>query len=480
MINRMTSIQSIVLATFLFGVQCQLPGAEQQRSKPAIQTAPAPPASAISTVNTPQHSPGQLDFGTVQDGLSSRQTFSLTTNASGYVTVSIPAGPFRIAEFREMAPLQGGSKNAGGQPAATAIGGVKSRIRYQEGQTGPYQWSMAANAVMQVDLIFAPTIKGGTKVGQVLGSMNVSGPGPRGNWSLAIPLRGVLGNLVLTPEPPTPKRGGNGGSSNNAPSGNTAGGQLSSDTFKGQTRSIASLTPTERIKLPQDTMVKLDLGRTSRIVSLGPLSAEHRARLDRFAKAVALGRMVAGTLTPQPAGSRQPASPPIKPARSGTENQNISANRAVMQSQISPFATLMPFQPPLAKGTIPNDYVDFCKAANASACLYLPANAGLTDPPLDLPLTWWVQDFDYLITDNNVCKGNGGYPTLGGCAFYYPINHTINFVPTGQISSTVSCEPPSVTQLDPKGAAKVVYPFNAGTLNLAVPVSCVMQVWMSK
>jgi hypothetical protein len=332
---------------------------------------------------------------------------------------------------------------------------------------------MAPNSVMQLALVFAPSIKGGNKVGPLLGNMNVSGPGPRGNWTLAIPLHGVLGNLVLIPEPPTPKSEGNSGSSNNAQSGNGAGGQLLSGALKGQTRLIASLTPDERMRLPEDTMVKLEFGRTSRTVSLGTLRAEHRARLDRFARAAALGRMVAGTLTPQP------ASPPIKPARSGTENQNISANRSVMPSQISPFATLVPFQPPLAKGTIPNDYVDFCKAANASACIYLPANAGLTDP-LDVPTSWWLEDFDYLMIDNNICKGNGGYPTLGGCAFFYPINHTINFIPTGQLSSTLSCMPPIAHVLDLKGAAKVQYYFGAGTLNLGAPLTCVMQVWMSK
>ena len=471
--NRM--IQSVMLGGLLFVVQGSILGLQPQRAKPGVQANPAPPASTLSVVNLPQHSPDQLDFGTVQDGLSSKETFSLTTNASGYVTLSIPPGPFRIAEFREMAPMQGANKNALGQAAAVAAGGVKSRIKYQEAQKGPYQWSMAPNAVMQVDLIFAPTVSGGSKVGPILSIMNVTGPGPRGNWNLAIPLHGVLGNLVLTPAPPSPKQGGSSGSSKNGPSGNSDAGQV-----KAETRSIASLTPDERMRLPEDTMVKLETGRTSRTVSLGTLRAEHRARLDRFASAAALGRMVAGTLTPQPGSSQQPTSPLIKPTRSGTENQNISANRSVMPSQISAFATLVPFQPPNAKGTIPKDYLAFCKAANASACIYLPANANLTNPPLDLPLTWWLMDFDYLMTDNNVCRNLGGDPTLGGCAFYYPINHTINFIPTGQLSSTLSCKPPSTHVLDPKGAAKVQYYFNAGTLNLGAPLTCVMQVWMSK
>ena len=77
---------------------------------------------AVPTMNTPQHAPEQLDFGQVLDGKSATRTLSLTTNAPGYVTVNIPPGPFRVAEFREMAQTQNPSKINNGQfPAAGAV-----------------------------------------------------------------------------------------------------------------------------------------------------------------------------------------------------------------------------------------------------------------------------------------------------------------------------------------------------------------------
>lgn len=93
---------------------------------PAAMSPPAASAAMIS--NTPQHAPDQLDFGQVLDGKSATRTLALTTNAPGYVTVTIPAGPFRVAEFREMVMPQGPSKNIGGQLPVT--GAVRSRIKY--------------------------------------------------------------------------------------------------------------------------------------------------------------------------------------------------------------------------------------------------------------------------------------------------------------------------------------------------------------
>ena len=152
-------------------------------------------------MNTPQHAPDQLDFGQVLDGKSATRTLSLTTNAPGYVTVNIPAGPFRVAEFREMAQTQNPSKiNNGPFPAA---GAVRSRIKYQEGQNGPFQWSMAPNTEMQIDVVFTPKARDGGGAFKTA-TMNVSGPGPHGNWVLPVPLRGSLSPVSLTPEPPQP------------------------------------------------------------------------------------------------------------------------------------------------------------------------------------------------------------------------------------------------------------------------------------
>ncbi len=182
------------------------------RPAPSATSVPASPVaaplSAGPILNTPSHSPDQLDFGPVADGSSQKKTFFLTTNAPGYVTANIAPGPFRIVEFREMGPVQGASKNPGGQSPAIASGAVRSRIRYQEGQTGPFQWSMAPHVEMQLDIVFAPKIQVGS-AGPKSAIMNMTGPGPHGNWALTIPLRGNLSSLKVAPEPPQPKAAGN-------------------------------------------------------------------------------------------------------------------------------------------------------------------------------------------------------------------------------------------------------------------------------
>jgi hypothetical protein len=175
----------------------------------AQATTPVTPAVAAPITNTPQHTPDLLDFGTVSEGSSTKRTFSLITNAPGYVTVNIPPGPFHLAEFREMGPAPGG-KNFGAQPALPVAPGARSRIKYQEGQNGPYQWSMAPNTEMQIDIVFTPKPARGpeTAVSQ-LTTLNATGPGPHGNWALVIPLRGTLNPVRLTPESPQPKAFGN-------------------------------------------------------------------------------------------------------------------------------------------------------------------------------------------------------------------------------------------------------------------------------
>src|SRR5262249_44826884 len=108
----------------------------------AQATMPVTPAVPAPITNTPQHAPDQLDFGTVSEGSSVKRTFSLITNAPGYVTVNIPPGPFHLVEFREMVSAPG-SKNMGPQSTLPVAPVARSRIKYQEGQNGPYQWSMA-------------------------------------------------------------------------------------------------------------------------------------------------------------------------------------------------------------------------------------------------------------------------------------------------------------------------------------------------
>lgn len=83
-------------------------------------------------------------------------------------------------------------------------------------------------------------------------------------------------------------------------------------------RPITALTFSERMNLAENTQVTLKSGRTT---TLGVLRAEHRARMESFAKAAAPGRALAaklkagtndavvtskGTVTPA-AGAMQPS-----------------------------------------------------------------------------------------------------------------------------------------------------------------------------
>jgi hypothetical protein len=201
-------------------------------SAPAAQPAGLP-GSSTALMNTPQHSPDQLDFGFVADGASATRTFTLLTNSAGNITLNLPAGPFRVAEFREMGPLQGGSKNLPAQPQPAAASGVRSRIHYQEGQNGPYQWNMAPNVQMQVDVVFAVKSQGTQIAGQKSAIMNLTGPGPQGNWVITVPLRAMVSGMkAASPDPaqPTavsrgivPRQSGKGSSSPGAATEPTSG-----------------------------------------------------------------------------------------------------------------------------------------------------------------------------------------------------------------------------------------------------------------
>lgn len=256
----------------------------------------------------------------------------------------------------------------------------------------------------------------------------------------------------------------------------------------GATRPIASMTADERTHLPDNTMVTLTSGRT---VSLGTLRAEHRARLERFSRAAGLGQMVAGILTAQPTSAAQQSPSATGNVRSATgpapRNGGVNAG-AVMQSpsQVGRAVSLfdiVPLQIPTVGGRIPKDYVDFCKAAGASACIYLPANTTLDDGNT-YGSTHWIWERDFLLMDKSICEYDGGY--YGGyysnteCDFEYPVTQLTTFKPTGPISTKASCNPPAKYVVDPKGAIQVTYPFPTTFTTGGTPITCVVKVWVGK
>src|SRR5258708_4669355 len=246
----------------------------------------------------------------------------------------------------------------------------------------------------------------------------------------------------------------------------------------------APLTASERMRLPDNTMVKLKSGQTA---WLGTLRVEHRARLDRFSRATGLGRLVGGKLVMHPVNSAQIS--PAVTAKAGSpaapSGKGAVPIRGTMQagSNISQPPSLVPFTiPTTSSGPTPRDYLDFCKAANPSVCIYLPPNASMEGGAT------WAVDIDYLITDNSVCDYDGGVlaTDITACMFYYPYVQATNFKPTGPLTTAASCDPPFRYVVDPRGAIQASYPSVPGKRDIryvytgGTPATCVIQVWISR
>jgi len=191
-------MRALLAAAILAACAALGPGAgAQTRAFRAPTPVPTPAAvpSAVkapgmgTVLNTPVHSPASLAFGAVWNGQLVKRTFVLTTNANGYVSVEIPPGPYRVAEFREM----GAGGFGGGGPVMGR--NVKSRIT---NPSRPWQWSLAAGAEIQIDVFFEPKFDlFSMTAGPKPATMKVTGPGPHGNWMLSIPLAGTFNGLKI-------------------------------------------------------------------------------------------------------------------------------------------------------------------------------------------------------------------------------------------------------------------------------------------
>jgi hypothetical protein len=283
--------------------------------------------------------------------------------------------------------------------------------------------------------------------------------------------------------------------------------------FCGETvRSIATLTLQQRMNLPDNTQVTLKSGRTT---TLGALRAEHRARMESFERAAALGRALAAKLKasanhssvmpPRSAVKGTAAGPAPAPGGSGgglkadgaavgkagsppgVKNSVATTRPSASSSGLLP-RTLVPL-PDLAgkspDGILPRDYRDFCQAADSSACVYLPANTSFfRGQYTGIKNTPFVAASDPLITDPGVCAYDGGsLDAQYGCIFYYPMGEVTNFTPNAPISSNASCDPAAHYIVDPKGAIQVTFTATVYT-NLEAfttpqaPVTCAVQVWL--
>jgi hypothetical protein len=253
-------------------------------------------------------------------------------------------------------------------------------------------------------------------------------------------------------------------------------------------RPIASLTAHERMNLPGSTQVTLNSGQTT---TLAALRAEHEARLQRFTKAAMLGKAVAAKVVAHPVNNPVSKSPAMA-NRTGPQGAPTGKGTAISKTSlkagpdIPPLPVLVPFHmpaPPMGR-PLPKDYVDFCKAANPSVCTYLPAvslgfSAGAS----------FAVDTDWLIFDKSTCDYSGGVlasdASGSACLFYYPYSVTVDFIPTGPLTSAVSCDSPFTYVVDPRGAIQVSYPTVLGPhggekflYDYGVAKSCVIQVWI--
>ena len=221
-----TAIGKIVLVTLLLppaaapqasppskaSPRATAPATASQTTAPAItpRTAPSPtpappklnPGVAPAPISTgPQYSPAQLDFGALWDGQSAKRTLSLTAPAAGQITLSFPGGGmFWLAEYREMGPVTGGSKNPPTGPMNNSFQRqLKTRTTYQVGTpVSPFlQWNVSAGSEIQIDVVFKPLShpQGSTGVverGVKSIIMGLSGPGVLQPWSIHVPARGVF------------------------------------------------------------------------------------------------------------------------------------------------------------------------------------------------------------------------------------------------------------------------------------------------
>jgi len=232
-------------------------------------------------------------------------------------------------------------------------------------------------------------------------------------------------------------------------------------------RLIGSLSPAERNQLPANTQVKLPSGQ---IVTLGALRGRHESHLRSIAMAANLGRLVADKLGRQPPVSvgttRESLAPPPPHRFPATQVGNLR---------------IEPFQQP--SGVVPADYLAFCKAAQATVCLYLPADC-------DFQVSGnTAQCVDPFVADKNVCSRDGGQWVPYGapdsiyafaCAFDFPLAQRKDFVPAGPATATVSCNL-GTYHIDPRGSVQADAPASythtkAFTTPPGDPPVCVVQV----
>jgi hypothetical protein len=293
-------------------------------------------------------------------------------------------------------------------------------------------------------------------------------------------------------------------------------------------RAIGTLSASERLHLPDSTPISVFGGR---VTTLGTLRAVHVAREASLSNAVALGRRAALLISSQhfrlqangtTVGLASSASSALHPMTTKTnELRSLDLSPGlyagvIFRGQV-PVVTPPPTKFPIARvGVAPGwwqhvifgpsiipmsqsaltryarDYQNFCTAAQATACVYLPAGVSAIDwetGGYQDPNTNYV--YDYLIVDPGVCQAEGGAMSQGACRYAYPALSLTNYVPAAANPYAVNCPGGTysgsggdwLVAIDPHGAAQAqfvpigsydVWPGSSGSSPLE---TCVVQVY---
>jgi hypothetical protein len=273
--------------------------------------------------------------------------------------------------------------------------------------------------------------------------------------------------------------------------------------FPPEVREVASLRPEERLRLPDATRVTI----RGHIITLRQLRAFHAIRLRMSANAARLGREKLEFIRAQHFGLTQknevviaPSGHPM-PAPAQTM-QTMSLREGVPSglkfgvggvggggqgpqhypifrggnSGGNPIVWLLnpiPIPQAILK-SYAKDYQDFCNAARATTCIYLPivpswaGPTSISNTQLGSPTQSIV---DPLVTDSTVCAEGGGSIGPDGCSYTYPMVETTDFAPNASPAFVANCATdPWVTQnqlgpewktiVDPHGAASASFAVN--------------------
>jgi hypothetical protein len=275
----------------------------------------------------------------------------------------------------------------------------------------------------------------------------------------------------------------------------------------GDLPALWKISAAERASLPDSAVVKIKNSE----LTMGVLRAFHAERKQQLAQAAQLGQSVAAAIGHQRVASPIAVQAAGKTTITAATVPSVSSGAAPSTKGI---VTPSPstFNPRLALGNpvlmgekdlseFSLDYQTFCKAAKATACIYLPrvpawADAGqvqLTDDSVRMR-----QIFDPLVIDAAECKaGNGHLWTELGCMYYYADHQYTKFLPLPppMPQSRLHCPIPAAagpgnekmwtTEVSRDGMARVKLAVNPVHLYPkwlqdagAKPTVCVLQVFM--